>query len=113
GCWSRPEATAEMIRNGWLHTGDIAVMDEDGFFQIVDRLKDMIIVSGFNVYPTEVEAVLAGHPSVAKVCVVGLPDDRTGERVKAFIVLKEGQTASADEIVAWSRDPEQGLTGYR
>jgi long-chain acyl-CoA synthetase len=113
GYWSRPEATAEMIRNGWLHTGDIAVMDDDGFFQIVDRLKDMIIVSGFNVYPTEVEAVLARHPSVAKVCVIGLPDERTGERVKAYVMLKAGQTVTADEIVAWSRDPEQGLTGYR
>ncbi len=113
GYWNRPEATAEMIRNGWLHTGDIAVMDDDGFFQIVDRLKDMIIVSGFNVYPTEVEAVLIRHPSVAKVCVIGLPDDRTGERVKAYVVLKESQTVTADEIVAWSRDPEQGLTGYR
>ena len=62
GYWRKPEATAEMIRNGWLHTGDIAIMDEDGFFRIVDRMKDMIIVSGFNVYPTEVEDVLYGHP---------------------------------------------------
>jgi long-chain acyl-CoA synthetase len=113
GYWNRPEATAEMIRNGWLHSGDVAIMDEDGFFRIVDRLKDMIIVSGFNVYPTEVEAVLFRHPKVSKASVVGIPDDRTGERVKAFIVLKEGQTATAEEIVAWCRDPEQGLTGYR
>ncbi|MDP9297529.1 MAG: long-chain fatty acid--CoA ligase [Actinomycetota bacterium] len=113
GYWNRPEATAEMIRNGWLHSGDVAIMDEDGFFRIVDRLKDMIIVSGFNVYPTEVEAVLFRHPKVLKASVVGIPDDRTGERVKAFIVLKEGQTATAEEIVAWCRDPEQGLTGYR
>jgi long-chain acyl-CoA synthetase len=113
GYWNRPEATAEMIRNGWLHTGDIAVMDEGGFFQIVDRLKDMILVSGFNVYPTEVEEVLLRHPKIAKICVVGLPDERTGERVKAYVVLKAGQSVTADEIVAWSRDPEQGLTGYR
>ena len=113
GYWNKPEATAEMIRNGWLHTGDIAIMDPDGFFRIVDRLKDMILVSGFNVYPTEVEDVLRHHPKVAKVCVAGVPDDRTGERVKAYIVLKEGETATAEEIVAWSRDPEQGLAGYR
>jgi long-chain acyl-CoA synthetase len=113
GYWNKPEATAEMIRNGWLHTGDIAVMDPDGFFRIVDRLKDMILVSGFNVYPTEVEAVLFGHPKVSKACVVGIPDDRTGERVKAYVVLKEGETATAEEIIAWCRDPEQGLTGYR
>jgi long-chain acyl-CoA synthetase len=113
GYWNKPEATAEMIRNGWLHTGDIAIMDPDGFFRIVDRLKDMILVSGFNVYPTEVEDVLFHHPAVSKACVVGIPDDRTGERVKAYIVLKDGASATADEIVAWCRDPEQGLTGYR
>lgn len=113
GYWNKREATAEMIRNGWLHTGDIATMDPDGFFRIVDRLKDMILVSGFNVYPTEVEDVLLRHHKVSKVCVVGLPDDRTGERLKAYVVLKEGETATTDEIVAWSRDAEQGLTGYR
>jgi long-chain acyl-CoA synthetase len=113
GYWRKPEATAEMIHNGWLHTGDIAIMDDEGFFRIVDRLKDMIIVSGFNVYPTEVEAVLYHHPKVSKASVVGIPDDRTGERVKAYIVLKEGETATSEEIEAWCRDPEQGLTGYR
>lgn len=113
GYWNRPEATAEMIRNEWLHTGDIAIMDPDGYFRIVDRLKDMILVSGFNVYPTEVEEILYRHPKISKCSVVGLPDEKTGERVKAFVVLKESETASAEEIVAWCRDPEQGLTGYR
>jgi long-chain acyl-CoA synthetase len=113
GYWRKPEATAEMIRNGWLHTGDIAIMDEEGFFRIVDRMKDMIIVSGFNVYPTEVEAVLFGHPKVLKACVVGLPDDTTGERVKAYVVPKEGQTLTIEELASWTRDPAQGLTGYR
>jgi long-chain acyl-CoA synthetase len=113
GYWGKPEATAEMIRNDWLHTGDIAIMDEDGFFRIVDRIKDMILVSGFNVYPTEVEAVLFHHPKVLKCCVVGLPDETTGEAVKAYIVLKEGETATAEELEAWCRDPAQGLTGYR
>ena len=113
GYWNKPEATAEMIRGEWLHTGDIAVMDDEGFFQIVDRMKDMIIVSGFNVYPTEVEAVIYHHPKVLKACVVGLPDERTGERVKAYVVAKDGQTLTAEELDAWCRDPEQGLTGYR
>ena len=113
GYWRRPDATAEMIRNGWLHTGDIAIMDQDGFFRVVDRMKDMIIVSGFNVYPTEVEAVLFQHPKVLKACVVGLPDDTTGERVKAYVVPKEGQSLTADELGAWCRDPALGLTGYR
>ncbi|MGZ5291055.1 MAG: long-chain-fatty-acid--CoA ligase [Actinomycetota bacterium] len=113
GYWNRPEETALAIRNGWLHTGDVAVMDEDGIFRIVDRLKEMINVSGFNVYPNEVEEALYRHPKVSKVAVIGVPDDRTGEAVKAFVVLKEGQTATPDEIVAWVRDPANGLTAYR
>ena len=113
GYYNKPEATTEMIRGGWLHTGDIAIMDDEGFFRVVDRMKDMIIVSGFNVYPTEVEAVLYRHPKVLKACVVGLPDDRTGERVKAYVVAKEGATVTGEELEAWARDPAQGLTGYR
>ncbi len=118
GYWNRPEETAEMIREDeggvrWLYTGDVAKMDEDGFFSIVDRKKDMIIVSGFNVYPTDVEQVLYRHPKIQKACVVGIPDERTGEAVKAFIVLKEGESATADEIIAWCRDEKHGLTGYR
>jgi long-chain acyl-CoA synthetase len=118
GYWNRPEETAEMIRvhgDGarWLHTGDIAKVDEEGYFSIVDRKKDMIIVSGFNVYPTDVEQVLYRHPKVEQVCVVGVPDTRTGESVKAFVVLKEGMSSSEDEILTWARDPEHGLTGYR
>ena len=113
GYWNRPDESGLVIRNGWLHTGDVAIMDEDGYFQIVDRIKDMILVSGFNVYPTEVEAVLFHHPKIFKCAVVGVPDDTTGERVKAFIVLKPGETATAEEITSWCRDPDQGLTGYR
>jgi long-chain acyl-CoA synthetase len=113
GYWNRPEETALAIRNGWLHTGDVAVMDEDGYFRIVDRLKEMINVSGFNVYPNEVEDVLYRHPKISKVAVIGVPDERTGEAVKAFVVLKEGETATAEEIVAWGRDPANGLTAYR
>jgi len=113
GYWNRPEETAIAIRNGWLHTGDVAVMDEDGYFRIVDRLKEMVIVSGFNVYPNEVEDALYRHPKISKVAVIGVPDDKTGEAVKAFVVLKPGETASPEEIVAWARDPANGLTAYR
>jgi len=113
GYWNRPDESALMIRDGWLHTGDVAIMDEQGYFSIVDRIKDMILVSGFNVYPTEVEAVLFQHPKILKCAVVGLPDDTTGERVKAYVVLKPGETTTPDEIVAWCRAPDQGLTGYR
>jgi long-chain acyl-CoA synthetase len=118
GYWNRPEETAEMIRTHsdgvrWLHTGDVAKVDEEGYFQIVDRKKDMIIVSGFNVYPTDVEQVMYRHPKVKQVCVVGVPDDRTGEAVKAFVVLKEGERSSEEEILDWTRDEKHGLTGYR
>jgi long-chain acyl-CoA synthetase len=113
GYWNRPEETALAIRNGWLHTGDVAVMDPDGFFRIVDRLKELIIVSGFNVYPTEVEEILYRHPKIQKVAVIGVPDARTGEAVKAFVVLRAGEQATADEIVTWAHDPANGLTGYR
>jgi long-chain acyl-CoA synthetase len=113
GYWNRPEETALMIRNGWLHTGDVAIMDAQGYFKIVDRIKDMILVSGFNVYPTEVEHVLYTNEKILKCAVAGVPDDTTGERVKAYIVLKPGQDSTSEEIIEWCRDPEQGLTGYR
>jgi long-chain acyl-CoA synthetase len=113
GYWNRPEETANSIRDGWLHTGDVATMDEDGYFRIVDRLKEMIIVSGFNVYPTEVEDVLYRHPKISKAAVIGVPDERTGEAVKAFVVLSEGETATSEEILSWARDPANGLTAYR
>ena len=97
----------------WLLTGDIAKMDEEGFLYIVDRKKDMIIVSGFNVYPTEIEQVLYRHPKVQKVAVVGLPDEKTGESVKAYIVPREGEKLTEEEIREFAKDPKQGLTGYR
>jgi long-chain acyl-CoA synthetase len=87
--WQQPDETAKVLRDGWLYTGDIATMDEDGYFQIVDRKKDMIVVSGFNVYPNEVEAVLAEHPGVREVCVLGAPDPLCGEAVVAFIVRND------------------------
>ncbi len=118
GYWNRPEETAEIIREGrdgarWLYTGDIATMDDEGYFSIVDRKKDMILVSGFNVYPADVEQVLYRHPKVMKASVVGIPDEKTGEAVKAFIVLRAGESATREEIIAWCRDEKHGLAAYR
>jgi long-chain acyl-CoA synthetase len=113
GYWNMPKETAETVQDGWVRSGDVAVMDEDGYFSIVDRIKDLIIVSGYNVYPNEVEEVLYGHPKISKVSVIGVPDDETGEAVKAFIVLKEGEEATAAEIQEWASDPDHGLAAYR
>jgi len=110
GYWNRPDETAKILRGGWLYTGDIAKMDKDGYFQIVDRKKDMIIVGGFNVYPRDVEEVLYQHPKVLEAVVAGIPDPKSGERVKAYVVLKPGQTATAEELMDYCR---QNLTGYK
>ena len=91
GYLNRPEATAEAFAGGWFHTGDLGYMDEDGFFFIVDRKKELIIRGGYNVYPREVEEVLYAHPAVAEVAVIGIPDDRLGEEVRAVIALKSGR----------------------
>lgn len=95
-----PEQTAEAFSGGWMHTGDVGRFDEDGFLYIVDRKKDMIITGGFNVFPREVEDVIATHPAVAQVAVIGVPDERWGEAVKAFVVARPGETVDADELVA-------------
>ncbi|MBX9258928.1 long-chain fatty acid--CoA ligase [Desmonostoc muscorum CCALA 125] len=99
GYWNRPFETAEVLKNGWLHTGDIGRMDEDGFFYIVDRLKDMIVVSGFKVYPTEIENVIYQHPGVAEVAVYGVPDPLKNETVKANIIPKTGHTITEQQII--------------
>lgn len=104
GYWNQPEATAETMRNGWLHTGDIGRMDEDGYFYIVDRLKDMVNVSGMKVYPAEVENVIYQHSAVAEAAVYGAPDPITEERVEAAIVLKNGHDAPKREILALCRE---------
>ncbi len=104
GYYARPDETANTIRDGWLYTGDIARMDAEGYFYIVDRKKDMILSNGFNVYPREVEEVLYQHPAVREAVVIGAPNERGDDTVKAFVVLKEGQTASAEEIIAFCRE---------
>ncbi|MDI6873960.1 long-chain-fatty-acid--CoA ligase [Candidatus Solincola sp.] len=104
GYWQKPEETAETLRDGWLYTGDIATMDEDGYFYIVDRKKDMIIAGGFNIYPREVDEVLYEHPKVQEAVTVGVPDEYRGETVKAFIVLKEGCECTEEEIISFCRE---------
>jgi long-chain acyl-CoA synthetase len=98
GYLNRPDATAESITDGWLHTGDIARIDEDGFIFIVDRAKDMVLRGGENVYCAEVESAVYQHPAVAEAAVFGVPDDRLGEEVGAAVYLKPGDRASADDI---------------
>ena len=104
GYWNKPEETANALRDGWLLTGDVARMDEDGFFYIVQRKKDMIIVSGFKVFPTEVEEVLFTHAAVLEACVIGVPHPYRGESVKAFVVLKPGVAATAEELIEFSKE---------
>ncbi len=110
GYWNRPEETAKaMTPDGWFKSGDIGVMLPDGQFKIVDRMKDMILVSGFNVYPNEVEEVIAGHPGVLEVAVIGLPDTHSGEAVAAYVVKKDPNVTEADII----KHCREGLTGYK
>ncbi len=104
GYLNRPESTAECMRGGWFHSGDVAKMDEEGYFYIVDRIKDMIIRGGFNVYPREIEEVLYAHPAVAECAVFGIPDPAMGEEVKAVVVLKPGEQVTEDEIRAYCRE---------
>ncbi len=111
GYWNRPEETkAALDENGWLHTGDIAYMDEDGYFYIVDRKKDMIIAGGYNIYPREVEEVLYQHPKVLECAVIGVPDEYRGETVKAFIVLRPGEVATEQEIIEFCK---KNLAAYK
>jgi long-chain acyl-CoA synthetase len=98
-----PEETANTLKDGWIYTGDIATMDEDGYFYIVDRKKDMIISGGFNVYPRDIDEVYYDHPKVQEACSIGIPDPKRGENVKLFIVLKEGETATQEEMIEFGK----------
>jgi long-chain acyl-CoA synthetase len=105
GYWNEPALTARVLTaDGWLRTGDIATVDADGYLYLVDRAKDLIIVSGFNVYPAEVEEVLAEHPGVAEVGVVGVPHPHTGEAVKAFLVPEDGVHLDEEQLIEWCTD---------
>ena len=110
GYWNRPGDTADMVRDGWFHTGDAGTVDAEGFFYIKDRIKDMIVSGGENIYPAELESALAGHPAVADVAVIGIPDEKWGESVKAVVVIRPGAELSADELIEWSRAV---LAGYK
>ncbi len=109
GYWNKKEETDNVFHNGWFKTGDIGVMDEDGFFKIVDRKKEMVLVSGFNVFPSEVENVIASHPKVLEVGVIGVPDDKSTEAVKAFVVKKD-DSLTAEEVIAYCKE---NLTAYK
>jgi len=104
GYWNKTEETRDMLRDGWLYTGDIGYMDEDGYVFITSRKKDLIKPSGFQVWPREVEEVITSHPAVAEVSVAGVPDAKQGEAVKAWVVLEAGKTATAEEIQAWCKE---------
>ena len=110
GYVNRPEETAAVIKDGWLLTGDIATVDEEGYFRIVDRKKDMIITGGFNVYPREIDEVLYAHPKIKEACAIGIPDSHSGERIKAYVVLKDGETSNVIEILDYCREK---LTRYK
>lgn len=103
GYWKRDDETASALRNGWLYTGDLATMDEDGYFHIVDRKKDMVIVAGYNVYPREVDEVLLEHPKILEAVAVGVNDPTRGESLKAYVVLRPGETLTRSEVIAWCR----------
>jgi long-chain acyl-CoA synthetase len=110
GYWQRPDATEEAMRGGWFHSGDMARRDEDGYFYIVDRKKDLIIRGGYNVFPREVEEVLYEHPAVQEAAVVGIPDDSLGEEVGAAVVLRDGASASAEDL---SQHVKSELAAYK
>jgi long-chain acyl-CoA synthetase len=109
GYWNRPDATEEIMQDGWLRTGDVAVMDDEGFLRIVDRKKDMILVSGFNVYPNEIEDVVMQHSGVQEVAAVGVPSQASGEMVKLFVVKKE-ESLTEEALITFCR---RQLTGYK
>jgi long-chain acyl-CoA synthetase len=110
GYWNLPEETANTLRDGWLYTGDIAKVDEDGYLYIVDRKKDLIIPSGFNVYPRDIEEVLYEHPAIQEAVCIGVPDPYRGEDVKAVIVLKADKTVTEEEIIQYCK---QNLAAYK
>ena len=110
GYWNRPQATAETLRGGWLHTGDLAVRDEDGYITLVDRLKDVIITGGLNVYSAEVENALAAHPDLLDVAVIGLPHPDYGQSILAVVEPRDGAEPTLDELRTWAK---QRIADYK
>ena len=110
GYYGRPDATAESIQDGWFRSGDLGRKDEDGWYYIVDRSKDMIIRGGYNVYPREIEEVLMSHPDVSLAAVIGVPHESHGEEIKAVLIMNEGSTVTEDDIVAWCKEQ---MAGYK
>jgi long-chain acyl-CoA synthetase len=110
GYYKKPEETADVLKDGWFLTGDIGQFDDDGYLTIVDRKKDMIIAGGYNIYPVELDGVLMGHPKILEACTIGLPHEYRGETVKAFIVVKEGQDLTEDEVIAYCKE---NLAAYK
>ena len=104
GYYKRPDETEKALRDGWLYTGDIGILDEDGFLSIVDRKKDMIVASGYNVYPNEIDNILFSHPKILEACTIGVPDPYRGETVKSFIVVRPGQTLTEAEVSAFCKE---------
>ena len=104
GYYKMPDETAKTVKDGWLFTGDIGTMDNDGYFYIVDRKKDMIIAGGYNIYPRDIDEVLFEHPKILEACAIGVPDSYRGETVKAFVVLKPGETMTAEEVMEYCKE---------
>jgi len=104
GYYNMPEETEKTLKNGWLYTGDIGKLDENGYFYIVDRKKDMIIAGGYNIYPRDIDEVLFEHPQIVEACAVGIPDEYRGETVKAFVVLKSGAALTEEEVINYCKD---------
>lgn len=109
GYWARPEETAKALTDGWFHTGDAGYLDSDGYLFLTDRIKDMIVTGAENVYPIEVENVLSGHPDIADVAVIGVPDERWGEAVKAVVVAHEGTEIDTDALLEWCKERIAGF----
>ncbi len=104
GYYNRPEETANALRDGWLYSGDIGFLDEDGHLTIIDRKKDMIVAGGYNIYPKEIDEVLYEHPKIVETCAVGVPDEYRGETVKAFVVIKPGESLTEEEVIDYCRE---------
>ncbi len=104
GYWKNPEATAQALQNGWLHTGDVGYFDDDGYLFLMDRSKDMIISGGENIYPREIEEIIIQHPAIQEVAVIGIPDEQWGESVKAIVVLVPGQNVDEDELISFCQN---------